>query len=214
DGAAGDSAGDAARRGVQAEGAGPAGRLLLPARRHDRPDARGDSEEADGASARAAGAVRRDGGGFGSQARGDAAAQELPGAAEVYGRVLTGRGAGTSVAQRWLPMSDPREQDIESPLEADEAEATEHGDELESLRAEIENLRAEKQALYEKLARAQADFQNSQRRIEKEMDQRLKVAAGAFVRDFLPVLDNLERAMEVPETSDVQSVLEGVRSIY
>ena len=111
-------------------------------------------------------------------------------------------------------MSDPREQDIESPLEADEAEATEHGDELESLRAEIENLRAEKQALYEKLARAQADFQNSQRRIEKEMDQRLKVAAGAFVRDFLPVLDNLERAMEVPETSDVQSVLEGVRSIY
>lgn len=80
--------------------------------------------------------------------------------------------------------------------------------------AEIESLRAEKKALFEKLARAQADFQNSQRRLEKELDQRLKLAAGHLVRSFLPVLDNLERALDVPETADVGSVIEGVRGTY
>lgn len=82
------------------------------------------------------------------------------------------------------------------------------------LQAEIENLRAEKQAAYEKLARVQADYQNAQRRLEKEMDQRLRIAAGQLIRAFLPVVDNLERALDVPETADVKSVVAGVRGTY
>jgi molecular chaperone GrpE len=104
-------------------------------------------------------------------------------------------------------MSDPLRQDLEEMPADDSAEG---GDPF----AEIESLRAEKKALFEKLARAQADFQNSQRRLEKEMDQRLKVAAGHLVRSFLPVLDNLERALDVPESADVRSVIEGVRGTY
>jgi molecular chaperone GrpE len=106
-----------------------------------------------------------------------------------------------------MTMSDSRRQDVED-VPADEA--GEAGDAA----AEVENLRAEKQALYEKLARVQADYQNSQRRLEKEMDQRLKVAAGHLVKAFLPVVDNLERAIDVPESADTQSVLEGVRGTY
>ena len=105
-------------------------------------------------------------------------------------------------------MSDPREHDAEGMAVDDSGEA---GD---PLAAEVENLRAEKQALYEKLARAQADYQNSQRRLEKDLDQRLRVAAGHLVRAFLPVLDNLERALDVPETADVKTVIEGVRGTY
>src|SRR5688500_3188495 len=105
-------------------------------------------------------------------------------------------------------MSDSRRQDVE------EAPAGEGGEPGDALAAEIDHLRAEKQALYEKLARAQADYQNSQRRLEKEMDQRLKVAAGHLVRAFLPVVDNLERAIDVPESADTKSVLEGVRGTY
>lgn len=88
------------------------------------------------------------------------------------------------------------------------------GDPAAQLQAEIENLRAEKQALFDKLARAQADYQNSRRRLEKDLDDRLKLAAGHLVRAFLPVLDNLERAMDVPESADVASVVEGVRGTY
>lgn len=115
-------------------------------------------------------------------------------------------------------MSDSRRPSAqEAPLDEDRESAGDPRAETaaeEALLAEIENLRAEKQALYEKLARAQADYQNSQRRLEKELDQRLKIAAGHLVKAFLPVLDNLERAAEVPESADVASVREGVRGTY
>ena len=88
------------------------------------------------------------------------------------------------------------------------------GEQEDDLQAEIENLRAEKQAAFEKLARVQADYQNAQRRLEKDMDQRLRIAAGQLIRAFLPVLDNLERALDVPETADVRSVITGVQGTY
>ena len=103
-------------------------------------------------------------------------------------------------------MSDPNEHDV---TQLDDADG-----EPTDLEAEVENLRAEKQALYEKLARVQADYQNSQRRLEKDMNQRLTLAAGQLVKAFLPVLDNLERAMDVPPTADLQSVLSGVRGTH
>ena len=88
------------------------------------------------------------------------------------------------------------------------------GESPEQLLAEIENLRAEKQAAFDKLARAQADFANSRRRLEKDLDDRLKLAAGHLVRAFLPVLDNLERAIDVPESADVGTLVAGVRGTY
>ena len=79
---------------------------------------------------------------------------------------------------------------------------------------EFDRLRDENRQLYEKLARIQADYQNSQRRLQKDADQRLKIAAGHLVRDFLPVLDNFERALEVPETADLKTVLAGLRGTH
>ena len=104
-------------------------------------------------------------------------------------------------------MSDTQDQDIQDEPSFDEAD----GDDLA---AEVENLRAEKNALYEKLARVQADYQNSQRRLEKDANQRLTLAAGQLIKAFLPVLDNLERAKDVPPTATLESVLNGVRGTY
>ena len=111
-------------------------------------------------------------------------------------------------------MSDPRDQNVQDLGDEAPGGPPEEGEGSDALQAEIENLRAEKQALFEKLARAQADYQNSQRRLEKDLDQRLKLAAGQLVRAFLPVLDNLERALDVPETADAASVIAGVRGTY
>ena len=105
-------------------------------------------------------------------------------------------------------MSDTQDQDIQDDQEP--GEAGEGGD----VAAELENLRAEKAALYEKLARVQADYQNSQRRLEKDANQRLTLAAGQLIKAFLPVLDNLERAKDVPPTATLESVLNGVRGTY
>lgn len=105
------------------------------------------------------------------------------------------------------PDADLIEEDGDFYDSADDADA---GD----VQTEVERLREENRQLYEKLARAQADYQNSQRRLEKDADQRLKIAAGHLVREFLPVVDNLERAMEVPESADVKTVAAGIRGTY
>lgn len=88
--------------------------------------------------------------------------------------------------------------------------------------AEVENLRAELAAwkqkaseAIDKSARAQADFTNSRRRLEQEGGQRLNLAVGRIVKDLLPVLDNLERALAVDDaTTDVKSVKTGVQGVY
>ncbi len=104
-------------------------------------------------------------------------------------------------------MTDENEQDIneDAPLDAEPVPEVDIGED------DVEALREENRQLFEKLARQQADYQNAQRRLTKDADQRLKVAAGHLMRELLPVVDNLERALDVPETADVQSVLGGVR---
>jgi len=47
--------------------------------------------------------------------------------------------------------------------------------------AEIENLRSEKNALYEKLARAQADFQNSRKRLEADLEARVQYQLSKLI---------------------------------
>ncbi|MEM7807964.1 MAG: nucleotide exchange factor GrpE [Planctomycetota bacterium] len=106
-------------------------------------------------------------------------------------------------------MTEPNELPQEQDLDVDEAVESDAVD-AEPV-DEAEALREENRQLFEKLARQQADYQNAQRRLTKDADQRLKVAAGHLMRELLPVVDNLERALDVSDTADVQSVLGGVR---
>ena len=115
-------------------------------------------------------------------------------------------------------MSDPTTHNPEQYRDDDPApadsEAQVEGADAADEPGELDRLRDENRQLYEKLARLQADYQNSQRRLEKDADQRLRIAAGHLMREFLPVIDNLERALEVPDTANVQTVLGGVRGTY
>lgn len=60
---------------------------------------------------------------------------------------------------------------------------------------QVEALRAEKNAVYEKLARVQADFTNSRNRLEAEAKQRLEFANQTLIEQLLPVVDNFDRAL-------------------
>lgn len=78
-------------------------------------------------------------------------------------------------------------------------------------RSEIERLTLEKQQLFERLARAQAEFQNSRRRLEQDQEQALQYANQSLLRTLLPLMDNLERAVAVDATKvDAASILQGV----
>jgi len=81
--------------------------------------------------------------------------------------------------------------------------------------AEIENLRSEKNALYEKLARAQADFQNSRKRLEADLEARVQYQLSKLIESQLPLVDNLERVVAVdPSSADPANILKGVQLVH
>jgi molecular chaperone GrpE len=80
---------------------------------------------------------------------------------------------------------------------------------------ELEKLRAERDMLFEKLARAQADFQNSRKRLQAESDQRAQYANASLIKSLLPVIDNFERALaQDPSKSDAATILRGMQIVH
>ncbi len=66
------------------------------------------------------------------------------------------------------------------------------------------------------LLRNQADTENMKKRLEREKADFLKFANENLIKDLLPVLDNLERALGYADKDivDQEGVLEGVRLTY
>jgi len=80
---------------------------------------------------------------------------------------------------------------------------------------ELERVRSERDSLYERLARATADFQNIRKRQEQETDQRVQYANSNLIKALLPVIDNFERALAVdPSKADAASILKGMQIVH
>jgi molecular chaperone GrpE len=80
------------------------------------------------------------------------------------------------------------------------------------LAAELQKLKAERDSLLDRLARAQAEFENSRRRASKEQQDFRDYAAADAIKSLLPVIDSFERALQVKsEPGDLRS---GVELIY
>ncbi len=64
---------------------------------------------------------------------------------------------------------------------------------------------------HEKMLRAVADLENYKKRAAKEKDEVQKFGSEKLLRDFLPVVDNFDRALEHARTSgDLESLKKGV----
>ncbi len=80
---------------------------------------------------------------------------------------------------------------------------------------ELTKLRGERDQLYQSLARAQADFQNSRRRLETDKEQAVQYANSALIKSLLPVIDNFERALAVdPARVDSASIQKGLQLVH
>jgi molecular chaperone GrpE len=66
---------------------------------------------------------------------------------------------------------------------------------------------------HERLLRTAAEFDNFKKRVQKEKDDLRKFAVESLLKDFLPVGDNLERALDHAEEHDLRKVIEGVRLV-
>jgi len=75
-------------------------------------------------------------------------------------------------------------------------------------------LRAELAEAKDLALRGWAELENYRKRASRQLDEERRYAAMPLVRDVLPVLDNMKRAVEAAEkTHDAASLLEGIHMV-
>lgn len=83
---------------------------------------------------------------------------------------------------------------------------------IEALKSQLEEKSKEAEKNYDLWLRAVAELENYRKRVEKEQKIYAKFANEALIRELLPVLDNLERAIaHVGSSPDLDKLLEGIR---
>ena len=99
-----------------------------------------------------------------------------------------------------LPRPDETTAEAEAAVETPAGGAT-----------EIDQLKAERDQLLDRLARMQAEFENARKRAEREKGEFRDHATGSVVEQFLPVLDHFELALKSAGT--VEQLRSGVSLI-
>ncbi|MEJ2757097.1 MAG: nucleotide exchange factor GrpE [Anaerolineales bacterium] len=98
---------------------------------------------------------------------------------------------------------------------AAEAVDTTEADGTGALQAQIETLEAESAKNLEGWQRAQAEFINYRKRIEREQARIYDDATARVVRQFLPLLDDLKRALQdKPQSGDAAEWAAGIDLVY
>ena len=81
----------------------------------------------------------------------------------------------------------------------------------EDAEEKLRSAEAEAKETYDRFLRVSAEFDNYKKRSKREMSDFRKYANEAFIREMLPVVDNLERAIASgSDSKDVDSLLEGI----
>ncbi|EEX34075.1 MULTISPECIES: nucleotide exchange factor GrpE [Vibrio] len=101
-------------------------------------------------------------------------------------------------------------------IEWNEATEQDEQDEQESKIAQLEaallSSEAKVKEQQDSVLRAKAEVENMRRRTETEIDKARKYALNKFAEELLPVIDNLERAIQAADTDNeaVKPIVEGV----
>ena len=66
----------------------------------------------------------------------------------------------------------------------------------------LEELRRERDALQDRLLRTAAEFDNYRKRMDRERRDLAEQTAGEAIKDLLPIIDNLERALQASAQDD------------
>jgi molecular chaperone GrpE len=100
------------------------------------------------------------------------------------------------------------------PIDAD-SEASPEAEALANLEAEYEAYKAESEERHDQMLRTIAEFDNSRKRAEREKEESLKYALESFVKELIPTIDSIERAIQsTKESQDLDTLVEGVEMIH
>ena len=94
---------------------------------------------------------------------------------------------------------------------SEKEECIETGDIIKEMEAKIEVAAQEAKDNHDRLLRVSADFENYKKRSAREMEVLRKFANESLVKEMLPVVDNLERAIDSSNNNGAKnSIVEGV----
>ena len=80
--------------------------------------------------------------------------------------------------------------------------------------AELEALRNENEELIDTLQRLQADFDNYRKRAARDQESLVARAGERIVKELLPILDDLERALEAADQHEEAKLEDGVQLVH
>jgi molecular chaperone GrpE len=83
-----------------------------------------------------------------------------------------------------------------------------------TLEEQVAALAAERDEHLNDLKRVAAEFENYRKRVARDQERLVARAHERLVKELLPVLDDLERALEAARDSGTRSVEEGVRLVH
>jgi molecular chaperone GrpE len=126
--------------------------------------------------------------------------EALPGQEAVSEPLEMGEDPGVVV-----PEVDPEAEEEPETDPEEESEITR--EEILALSEELEAVRMERDEHLDNARRMKAELDNSRKRQERDRARLVQLASERLIRELLPVLDNLERALEVE--GDIR---EGVRA--
>jgi molecular chaperone GrpE len=104
---------------------------------------------------------------------------------------------------------DPAKEQLDQ-VAADEASEAEG----ESLEERLASAEAEAEAHLNDLKRLAAEFENYRKRVAREQESLSVRAAERLVRELLPIVDDLERALEAAEQHEEAKLEDGVRLVH
>jgi molecular chaperone GrpE len=78
----------------------------------------------------------------------------------------------------------------------------------------LEKLQAELQAAKDRELRCHAELDNFRKRAARELDDKLRYANMTLLRDLLPALDNMDRAIEAAaQNTEANALLDGIKMV-
>jgi molecular chaperone GrpE len=101
----------------------------------------------------------------------------------------------------------------EQPAGAAVAQRADQG-EAGAMAADLEAATKERDDYYDRLLRKTAEFDNYRKRVERERREQVEYAAGDVLADLLPLVDDLERALQADTDTGTDAYRKGVELVH
>jgi molecular chaperone GrpE len=105
------------------------------------------------------------------------------------------------------PLEPQEDLEVSHRAESADADSAQWGE------SELAALRAERDEYLELAQRVKADFENYRKRALRDQERLVAHAHERLVRELLPILDDLERALEAAERHEEAALVDGVKLV-